>query len=96
MNMILWLTFIQSALSTSYETIKGFISKLQNPSPCSAYPHYSIEMNLTGGFASQFQMMVYIWLKVQSSTHYKFPVVMRGPIRGYTETGECKALAFVN
>ena len=85
------LVYCTSDLLSDYNDVAKFIDKIQNPSACNSMPYTQVYFGRGGGFASQFQMVVSMWLKVQTWSGYSLPVVIKGQIKGYSNSPHCKA-----
>ena len=62
-----------------------YIDAVQNPENCSGLEYSVVGMGINGGFAAQFQYASAEWMRVFASHGYTKPVLIVGPLNGYSQ-----------
>jgi hypothetical protein len=77
-----------------------FLDSILNPSNCEkvealkGLPYMIVDIGIPGGFASQFQLAASIWMRTLAETNFSIPILVRGPLTGYSEGKECEKYDF--
>jgi hypothetical protein len=68
-----------------------FLDAIQNPANCNG-KYATTYIPSGGGFASQYQRMAASFMRALHATNYAVPVIITGPIKGYTENSLCDSV----
>jgi hypothetical protein len=77
-----------------------FLDSILNPFNCKkldalkGLPYMIVDIGIPGGFASQFQLAASIWMRTLAETNFSMPILVRGPLVGYSEGKECENFEF--
>lgn len=67
-----------------------FLSSIQNPANCSATEYIKAGIGVKGGFAAQFQLAAREFMLGLAAGGFQLPVLIEGPLTGYSEGSQCK------
>lgn len=74
--------------STSLTKAVHFISLIQQS--CARKEYILIRSGINGGFSAQFQLLASKFMVALASGNFEIPVLITGPLNGYSNAAECK------
>lgn len=65
------------------------IDSVIQPKNCTGLEYVVVTMGINGGFAAQFQFAAAEWMRAFAAVNYSKPVIIQGPINGYSAGSQC-------